>query len=57
MSSALTSNRCLQHTLQAISRAYRYGQKKTCLVFKFTVKDSAEGLKDGSWQVSILIVS
>ncbi|KAK2461624.1 hypothetical protein APHAL10511_006087 [Amanita phalloides] len=28
--------------LQAISRAYRYGQKKTCLVFKLMVKDSAE---------------
>ncbi|KAF8640689.1 hypothetical protein AX17_000345 [Amanita inopinata Kibby_2008] len=28
--------------LQAISRAYRYGQQKTCLVFKLMVKDSAE---------------
>ncbi|THH02604.1 hypothetical protein EW026_g282 [Hermanssonia centrifuga] len=28
--------------LQAIARAHRYGQKKTCLVFKFMVKDSAE---------------
>ncbi|KAF8973574.1 hypothetical protein BDZ97DRAFT_1690769 [Flammula alnicola] len=28
--------------LQAIARAYRYGQKKTCLVFKLMVKDSAE---------------
>ncbi|EDR15764.1 SNF2 family DNA-dependent ATPase [Laccaria bicolor S238N-H82] len=27
---------------QAIARAYRYGQKKTCLVFKLMVKDSAE---------------
>lgn len=29
--------------IQAIARAYRYGQKKTCLVFKLMVKDSAEG--------------
>ncbi|CAA7268012.1 unnamed protein product [Cyclocybe aegerita] len=28
--------------LQAIARAYRFGQKKTCLVFKLMVKDSAE---------------
>ncbi|KAF5352561.1 hypothetical protein D9756_006063 [Leucocoprinus leucothites] len=28
--------------LQAIARAYRYGQKKTCLVFKLMVKDSPE---------------
>ncbi|KAJ7071197.1 SNF2 family N-terminal domain-containing protein [Mycena amicta] len=28
--------------LQAIARAYRYGQKNTCLVFKLMVKDSAE---------------
>ncbi|KAJ3554645.1 hypothetical protein NM688_g2999 [Phlebia brevispora] len=28
--------------LQAIARAHRYGQKKTCLVFKLMVKDSAE---------------
>ncbi|TFK36879.1 hypothetical protein BDQ12DRAFT_686022 [Crucibulum laeve] len=28
--------------LQAIARAYRYGQKKTCLVFKLMVKESAE---------------
>ncbi|KAF9527780.1 SNF2 family N-terminal domain-containing protein [Crepidotus variabilis] len=28
--------------LQAIARAYRYGQKKTCMVFKLIVKDSAE---------------
>ncbi|RDB29203.1 Chromatin remodeling factor mit1 [Hypsizygus marmoreus] len=28
--------------LQAIARAYRYGQQKTCLVFKLMVKDSAE---------------
>ncbi|KAJ6519648.1 SNF2 family DNA-dependent ATPase [Mycena sanguinolenta] len=28
--------------LQAIARAYRYGQKNTCLVFKMMVKDSAE---------------
>ncbi|KAJ7783591.1 SNF2 family DNA-dependent ATPase [Mycena maculata] len=27
---------------QAIARAYRYGQKNTCLVFKLMVKDSAE---------------
>lgn len=29
--------------IQAIARAHRYGQKKTCLVFKLMVKDSAEG--------------
>jgi chromodomain-helicase-DNA-binding protein 4 len=29
--------------LQAIARAHRYGQQKTCLVFKLVVKDSAEG--------------
>ncbi|KAK7680574.1 hypothetical protein QCA50_016356 [Cerrena zonata] len=29
--------------LQAIARAHRYGQKKTCLVFKLMVKESAEG--------------
>ncbi|KAF8167730.1 SNF2 family N-terminal domain-containing protein [Crassisporium funariophilum] len=28
--------------LQAIARAYRYGQQKTCLVFKLMVKESAE---------------
>ncbi|KIP12064.1 hypothetical protein PHLGIDRAFT_400060 [Phlebiopsis gigantea 11061_1 CR5-6] len=28
--------------LQAIARAHRFGQKKTCLVFKFMVKESAE---------------
>ncbi|KAG2159672.1 uncharacterized protein EDB93DRAFT_1111462 [Suillus bovinus] len=28
--------------LQAIARSHRYGQTKTCLVFKFMVKDSAE---------------
>ncbi|KAF7306761.1 SNF2 family DNA-dependent ATPase [Mycena indigotica] len=28
--------------LQAIARAYRYGQKNTCLVFKLMVKDSPE---------------
>ncbi|KAG6818079.1 hypothetical protein H0H87_009234 [Tephrocybe sp. NHM501043] len=28
--------------LQAIARAYRFGQQKTCLVFKLMVKDSAE---------------
>ncbi|KAI6008336.1 SNF2 family DNA-dependent ATPase [Pisolithus orientalis] len=28
--------------LQAISRSHRYGQQKTCLVFKLMVKDSAE---------------
>ncbi|KAH8119925.1 hypothetical protein DFH11DRAFT_1557318 [Phellopilus nigrolimitatus] len=28
--------------LQAIARAHRFGQKKTCLVFKFMTKDSAE---------------
>ncbi|KIY63755.1 hypothetical protein CYLTODRAFT_425826 [Cylindrobasidium torrendii FP15055 ss-10] len=28
--------------LQAIARAYRFGQKKTCLVFKLMVKQSAE---------------
>ncbi|TDL28199.1 hypothetical protein BD410DRAFT_739739 [Rickenella mellea] len=28
--------------LQAIARAHRYGQTKTCLVFKFMVKNSAE---------------
>ncbi|KAJ4485941.1 SNF2 family DNA-dependent ATPase [Lentinula aciculospora] len=28
--------------LQAIARAHRYGQKKTCLVFKLMVKESAE---------------
>ncbi|KAF9076104.1 hypothetical protein BDP27DRAFT_1313905 [Rhodocollybia butyracea] len=28
--------------LQAIARSHRYGQKKTCLVFKLMVKDSAE---------------
>ncbi|KAF4623265.1 hypothetical protein D9613_002145 [Agrocybe pediades] len=28
--------------LQAIARSYRYGQKKTCLVFKLMVKDSPE---------------
>ncbi|KAF5388487.1 hypothetical protein D9757_004581 [Collybiopsis confluens] len=28
--------------LQAIARAHRFGQKKTCLVFKLMVKDSAE---------------
>ncbi|KAF9447799.1 hypothetical protein P691DRAFT_801793 [Macrolepiota fuliginosa MF-IS2] len=28
--------------LQAIARAYRYGQKKTCLVFKLMVKKSPE---------------
>ncbi|KAI0689886.1 SNF2 family N-terminal domain-containing protein [Cytidiella melzeri] len=28
--------------LQAIARAHRYGQQKTCLVFKFMMKDSAE---------------
>ncbi|KAJ7900162.1 SNF2 family DNA-dependent ATPase [Mycena olivaceomarginata] len=28
--------------LQAIARAYRYGQKNTCLVFKLMVKNSAE---------------
>ncbi|KZT75062.1 hypothetical protein DAEQUDRAFT_659936 [Daedalea quercina L-15889] len=28
--------------LQAIARAHRYGQKKTCLVFKLMVKGSAE---------------
>ncbi|KAE9408278.1 hypothetical protein BT96DRAFT_914203 [Gymnopus androsaceus JB14] len=28
--------------LQAIARAHRFGQKKTCLVFKLVVKDSAE---------------
>lgn len=28
---------------QAIARAHRYGQKKTCLVFKLMVKNSAEG--------------
>ncbi|KAG1846831.1 SNF2 family N-terminal domain-containing protein [Suillus subluteus] len=27
---------------QAIARSHRYGQTKTCLVFKFMVKDSAE---------------
>ncbi|KAG6821361.1 hypothetical protein H0H93_014158 [Arthromyces matolae] len=27
----------------AIARAYRFGQQKTCLVFKLMVKDSAEG--------------
>ncbi|KAF9020320.1 hypothetical protein BDZ89DRAFT_1072318 [Hymenopellis radicata] len=27
---------------QAIARAYRFGQKKTCLVFKLMVKESAE---------------
>ncbi|KAF5384826.1 hypothetical protein D9615_001372 [Tricholomella constricta] len=32
--------------LQAIARAYRYGQQKTCLVFKLMVKDSAEGQSD-----------
>lgn len=31
------------YVFQAIARAYRYGQKKTCLVFKLMVKDSAEG--------------
>lgn len=30
--------------VQAIARAYRYGQQKTCLVFKLMVKDSAEGM-------------
>ncbi|KAF8846211.1 hypothetical protein BDN67DRAFT_918420 [Paxillus ammoniavirescens] len=28
--------------LQAIARSHRYGQQKTCLVFKLMVKDSAE---------------
>ncbi|KAH7880203.1 P-loop containing nucleoside triphosphate hydrolase protein, partial [Lentinula edodes] len=28
--------------LQAIARAHRFGQKKTCLVFKLMVKESAE---------------
>ncbi|KAL1713277.1 P-loop containing nucleoside triphosphate hydrolase protein, partial [Schizophyllum commune] len=28
--------------LQAIARAHRFGQQKTCLVFKLMVKDSAE---------------
>ncbi|KAL4070788.1 hypothetical protein J3A83DRAFT_4245468 [Scleroderma citrinum] len=28
--------------LQAISRSHRYGQQKTCLVFKLMVKDSSE---------------
>ncbi|KAH0590929.1 hypothetical protein H2248_001042 [Termitomyces sp. 'cryptogamus'] len=28
--------------LQAIARAYRFGQQKTCLVFKLMIKDSAE---------------
>ncbi|KAI0094367.1 SNF2 family N-terminal domain-containing protein [Irpex rosettiformis] len=28
--------------LQAIARAHRFGQQKTCLVFKFMMKDSAE---------------
>ncbi|KAF9244536.1 hypothetical protein BU15DRAFT_42035 [Melanogaster broomeanus] len=28
--------------LQAIARSHRYGQEKTCLVFKLMVKDSAE---------------
>ena len=29
---------------QAIARSHRYGQTKTCLVFKLMVKASAEGL-------------
>lgn len=29
---------------QAIARSHRYGQTKTCLVFKLMVKDSAEGM-------------
>ena len=30
-------------SVKAIARAYRFGQQKTCLVFKLMVKDSAEG--------------
>lgn len=33
----------LLNTSQAISRAHRYGQKKTVLVFKFMVKGAVEG--------------
>jgi len=29
---------------QAIARSHRYGQTKTCLVFKLMMKDSAEGM-------------
>jgi chromodomain-helicase-DNA-binding protein 4 len=34
--------------LQAIARAHRFGQKKTVLVFKLMVKESAEGTYDNS---------
>lgn len=36
---------------KAIARAYRYGQKKTCLVFKLMVKDSAEGMLSSLYTV------
>lgn len=42
---------------QAIARAYRYGQKKTCLVFKLMVKDSAEGKFQGENTCCIILIS